>query len=112
MYKDPADVLKSCNKDWLEWNYAVKEHGHMDYGKDGNSDIKPDDVLFKDYFTRFMIKYRNGKIDLNKNNLDFAKSQYNDHLGIDGDTWEAVSDAVAAPGKWIAKQASDTIDTI
>ena len=112
MYKDPMDVLKSCNKDWLEWNFAMKSHNHMEYGTGDNSDIKPDDVLLKDYFVRFLQKYRDGKINIKQNNLEFAKAQWNDHLGVEGDTWEAVADGVTAPGRWVAKQASDTVDTV
>lgn len=36
---------------------------------------KPDDVLFKDRFARFLKKLRAGKIQGKDNNLDTAKGQ-------------------------------------
>lgn len=107
-----TEILKKFNTQWLYWNKALVKHQKNDFGSGVNSNIKPDDVLLKDYFVRFLQKYRDGKINLNQNNLEFAKAQWNDHLGVEGDTWEAVADGAAAPGKWVAKQASDTIDTV
>ena len=57
----------------------------MDYGRGVNSGINPEDVLFKDKFSKFIVNMRQGKIDLSNNNLKAATFQ----PGI----WSVVSDA-------------------
>ena len=106
--KDLMDIFKEHGEAWREWNNALVSHDVADFGSGPNRDIKADDVLFKDYFTRFMKKYRAGKVGLSENNLVFAKSQFNDHIGLSGDTWEAIVDSLpnVRSAKFIGQKAA------
>ena len=54
---------------------------------------KPDDVLFKDRFGRFLKKLRAGKIQGKDNNLETAKGQAQ---GLVSEWWEDGADAVSS----------------
>ena len=70
-------IIKSYTEDWLAWNRALTAKYE-----------KPDDVLFKDRFGRFLKKLRAGKIQGKDNNLETAKNQAQGKLA---ETWDDMS---------------------
>lgn len=77
--RTPDKLIKNLSKRWIEWNSAIRKHEFLEYGKSNepyidNSSIKRSDVVYEDFFARFLRKWRLGQIDLKRNTLDFAKS--------------------------------------
>lgn len=75
-------IIKSYTEDWLAWNRALTAKYE-----------KPNDVLFKDRFGKFLKKLRAGKIQGKDNNLETAKGQAQ---GMVSEWWESGADAVAS----------------
>ena len=79
---DPTWITKAHANAWIRWNRALTAKYE-----------KPDDVLFKDRFGRFLKKLRAGKIQGKDNNLETAKGQAQ---GLVSEWWEDGSDAVSS----------------
>lgn len=75
--------FKNNAKYWYEWNFPTADHEVEDY---------PDRtaVVYEDFFTRFLKRFRNNEISDSRNNLQTALSQRTDdswlNLGMSGDT--------------------------
>lgn len=75
--------FKNNAKYWYEWNFPMADHEVEDY-----PDRKA--VVYEDFFTRFLKRFRNNEISDSRNNLQTALSQRTDdswlNLGMSGDT--------------------------
>ena len=71
---DPTWITKAHANAWIRWNRALTAKYE-----------KPDNVLFKDRFGRFLKKLRAGKIQGKDNNLETAKGQAQ---GLVSEWWE------------------------
>jgi hypothetical protein len=95
--------FKNNAKYWYEWNFPTADHEVKDY-----PDRKA--VVYEDFFTRFLKRFRNNEISDSRNNLQTALSQRTDdswlNLGMSGDTIDDMATGYlnAVTIDWGAKQ--------
>ena len=96
-------------KAWNQWNHPEASHDILDYPK-------KEDVVFEDFFPRFLKKFRAGKIEAGDNTLDWAKDQFQDGWLLSGEQKDWVADHTYRPyvnaGKFVVKKTKEKIENV